>query len=158
MKELQEKIYRDYHSKVFGYVSSRVNSREDAEDITANIFMKVFSAISTYDESKASVSTWIYRITHNAVIDFYRMNRIHVEIPEDLESEETMGEELFKEETLRELREALKAMPQQLRDIIVLRYYKGLPLTEIAKKISLSYGATKLRHKQALKFLRERME
>ena len=157
MENLQEKIYRDYYAKVLSYVSNRVNSREDAEDLTSDIFVKVFTAFSTYDESKASVSTWIYRIAHNAVIDFYRTNHIHTEIPEDMESDETIGEELFQEETLRELKEAMKQMPQQLRDIIVLRYYEHYRLTEVAQKMSLSYGVTKLRHKEALKFLRERM-
>jgi hypothetical protein len=52
---------------------------------------------------------------------------------------------------------AFQALPQQLRDIVVLRYYDGKPLTEIAEMMGLSYGAVKLRHQNALLLLREKM-
>ena len=69
-----------------------------------------------------------------------------------------VDDELINDETLNELAEALIALPAQLREIIVLRYYDGMPLTEIGKKLSLSYGAIKLRHAKALELLRQGMD
>ncbi len=152
----KEEIYTQYRDKVFGYVKNHVNSIEDAEDITSDIFVKIYSKIDTYDESKASLSTWIYSMTSNTVIDFYRTNHIHSEIPEDLTDEKsTIEDEILNNESLELLANALTQLPQEQMDIIVLRYYKGLTLQEIAAKMNLSYGVAKLRHREALGRLRD---
>ena len=97
----KEEIYTQYRDKVFGYVRNHVNSPEDAEDITSDIFVKIYSKLDTYDESKASLSTWIYSMTSNTVIDFYRTNHVHSEIPEDLSDEgSTIEDEILNNESL----------------------------------------------------------
>jgi RNA polymerase sigma-70 factor (ECF subfamily) len=152
----QEEIYLKYKDKVFGYVKNHVNSIEDAEDITSDIFIKIYSKLDTYDESKAALSTWIYSMTSNTVIDYYRTNHIHSEIPEDLTDERSsIEDEVLNKESLEALADALEQLPQELRDIIILRYYKGLTLQDIAGKMNLSYGVTKLRHREALGKLRD---
>ena len=152
----KEEIYTQYRDKVFGYVRNHVNSPEDAEDITSDIFVKIYSKLDTYDESKASLSTWIYSMTSNTVIDFYRTNHIHSEIPEDLTDEgSSIEDEVLNNESLEILADALSKLPQEQMDIIVLRYYKGLTLQDIAVKMNLSYGVAKLRHREALGRLRE---
>ncbi len=152
----KEEIYTQYRDKVFGYVKNHVNSIEDAEDITSDIFVKIYSKLDTYDESKASISTWIYSMTSNTVIDFYRTNHIHSEIPEDLTDEgSSVEDEVLSSESLELLAQALSKLPQEQMDIIVLRYYKGLTLQEVAEKMNLSYGVTKLRHREALGRLRD---
>ena len=152
----QEEIYIEYKDKVFGYVKNHVNSVEDAEDITSDIFVKIYSKLDTYDESKASISTWIYSMTSNTVIDFYRTNHIHSEIPEDLTDEgSSIEDEVLTGETLELLANGLEQLPEELRDIIILRYYKGLTLQEVSDVMKLSYGVTKLRHREALGKLKE---
>jgi RNA polymerase sigma-70 factor (ECF subfamily) len=152
----QEEIYLKYKDTVFGYVKNHVNSIEDAEDITSDIFIKIYSKLDTYDESKAALSTWIYSMTSNTVIDYYRTNHIHSEIPEDLTDERSsIEDEVLTKESLEALADALEQLPQELRDIIILRYYKGLSLQDIAGKMNLSYGVTKLRHREALGKLRD---
>ena len=68
-----------------------------------------------------------------------------------------MDEGLLQTETLSELASALRKLPQQMMDIIVLRYYDGKTLTEIAQMMGLSYGAVKLRHQNALLMLKKNM-
>ena len=152
----KEQIYTDYKDKVFAYIRNHVNSLEDAEDLCADVFVKVYDKLDTFDESKARISTWIYSITSNTVIDFYRTNHIHSEIPEDLsDTKSTIEDDILTQESLSSLATALKKLPQEQMDIIVLRYYKGLTLQEIAEKMKLSYGITKLRHREALGRLQE---
>ena len=152
----KEEIYTQYRDKVFGYVRNHVNSPEDAEDITSDIFVKIYSKLDTYDESKASLSTWIYSMTRNTVIDFYRTNHVHYVIQQELSDEgSTIEDEILNNESLELLADALSKLPQELMDIIVLRYYKGLTLQDIAVKMNLSYGVAKLRHREALGKLRE---
>ena len=150
-------IYNEYHDKVMGYAYARLRSRADAEDLCQDVFEKVHVRLDNFDPEKASISTWIYTITRNSVIDFYRRSHPATELDENLPEEGAVDDELLNDETLKELAEALMKLPLQLREIIVFRYYDGLPLTEIGQRMHLSYGAVKLRHTKALQQLRKYM-
>ena len=152
-----EQIYTEYHGKVMGYLSSRIRNRADAEDLSAEIFEKIYRKLPDYDPAKAAIGTWVFTITRNSLIDFYRRSRPQEELDENLSDDTEVDEGLLNSEMLSELAGALKKLPQQLMDIIVLRYYDGKPLTEIAKMMGLSYGAVKLRHQNALLLLREKL-
>jgi len=152
-----EQVYENYYGKVMGYISARIRNRADAEDFCSEVFMKVHRKLEDFDETKASISTWVFTITRNTLIDHFRRNRQMEELDENLSDDTEVDEDLLNQETLSELAGALKQLPQQLRDIIVLRYYDGKPLTEIAQLMGLSYGAVKLRHQNALILLREKM-
>lgn len=149
-----ETIYTQYYSKVMGYIHSRIRSRADAEDLCADVFEKIQRKLPDFDPAKASVSTWIFTITRNTVIDHYRRSKPSEELDENLSDDTELDESLLNNETLSELAEALRALPEELRDIIVLRYYDGKPLTEVAEIMGLSYGAVKLRHQSAIVKLR----
>lgn len=153
-----ERLYLAYHDKVFGYISSRIPQREDAEDLCAEVFLKIYGKLATYNSDFASLSTWIYAVTRNAVIDYFRTRRVHPELSEELSAPDDLEAEGIRRETLRELAAALSALPEQQRDIVILRYYEGLTLMEIAGRMGLSYGVVKLRHRDALKTLRKKLE
>ena len=150
-------IYMEYQDRVMGYIYARLQSRADAEDLCQDVFEKVHTKLDRFDPEKASISTWIYSITRNSVIDYYRRSHPHDEINENMAVDDSIDDDILNDETLEELAEALEKLPTQLREIIVLRYYDGAPLTEIAKKMNLSYGAIKLRHAKALEMIRKSM-
>ena len=150
-----ETLYSQYSGKVMGYIHARIRNRADAEDLCADVFEKVQRKLDGFDPSKASVSTWIFTITRNTVIDFFRRSKPSEELDENLSDNIELDEGLLNSETLSELAAALKRLPPQMMQIIVLRYYDGKPLTEIAEIMHLSYGAVKLRHQNAVLMLRE---
>lgn len=152
-----EQVYTDYYGKVMGYISARINNWADAENLCSDVFMKVQQKLENYDDSKASISTWVFTITRNTVIDHFRKKRPTAELDENLSDDSEVDENLLNQETLSQLAGALMRLPEQLRDLIVLRYYDGKPLTEIAELMGLSYGAVKLRHQNALMLLREQL-
>ncbi len=152
-----EQIYTEYYGKVMGYIQARVRGKADAEDLCAEVFEKIQRKLGDYDQTKAGVSTWIFTITRNTVIDSFRRKRPSEELDENISDDTEVDEELLQTESLSELAAALRSLPQQLTDIIVLRYYDGKPLTEIAEIMGLSYGAVKLRHQNALALLREKL-
>ena len=156
--EDQERLYREYYGKVLGYIRTRINNKDDAEDLCADVFEKAFRSSGEYDPEKASPGTWIYSITRNTVIDYYRRSRRSEELPEDIAEEGSVEDGLIREETLEELAAALEKLPTVLTDIIVLRYYDRLQLTEIAEKTGISYGAVKIRHRKALDMLKAALE
>ncbi len=149
-----EQVYAAYSGKVMGYIMARVQHRADAEDLCADVFEKVFRKLDQFDQSKASLSTWIFTITRNTLIDHFRKSKPMEELDENLSDEAEVETPLLEQETLSELAAALNLLPQELRDIVVLLYYDRKPLTEIAELMHLSYGAVKLRHQKALTLLK----
>ena len=154
----REKIYRDYHGKVCAYIRSRINDMQDAEDIVANVFVKVFEKLDSFDESRALLSTWIYTITRNTLTDYYRTKKQFVELPEAQESGFSVEDEICNEEMLGRLADALEALPERERDIVILRYYSGRTLKEISGKLGISYSHVKTLQNKALAKLKILLE
>lgn len=153
--DLKTEVYEKYHQKVFQYIYGKTSNYHTAEDLCEDVFVKVFEHIDTYDETKAAVSTWIYTIAHNIVIDYYRANRIQVELDENQAVEDNVLENICQDETLEQLACALEKLPQQERDIIILHYYKNMKLKEIGIALDISYSYTKLLHAKAIKQLKD---
>ena len=150
----KEKIYRDYHDKVYGYIRSRISSVQDAEDIAADVFVKVFEKIGSFDERKASLSTWIYTITRNTLTDYFRMRKVFDEIQELSEDDASTEDDVCKAETLELLTKALEALDERERDIVVFRYYFNKQLKDIASQMGISYAYVRVLHNRALQNLR----
>lgn len=146
----KEEIYRNYHKKVLGYINSQINRLQDAEDLAADVFIKVFEKIDTFDETKASISTWIFTITKNKLTDYYRTRRVFEEVPETLSDESSFEDDICNEEMLDTLADALEKLEERERDIIILRYYSGKTLKEISDKMGISYAYVKILQNKAL--------
>lgn len=151
-------LYVEFKDKVTRYVRGKVTNEQDVQDIVSEVFVKVFNGLCGYDESKASLSTWIYTITRNTVTDYFRCAKRFCELPDELCSVDGIEQELINEETLERLAKALQKLDERQRDIIVLRYYSEKKLVDIAKILDISYSYAKLLHSSALKALRNFME
>lgn len=150
-----EQVYQNYSKKVMSYIRSKINNPSDAEDLHSIIFTKVYEKFSTFDQSKASVSTWVYTVCRNTLIDFFRTRKVHDELgDEDIVAEDEF-QGLLDEETLNELADALEKLPERERDLIVMHYYHNKQLKEIALKMHMSYSNCKLVHNKALMKLRQ---
>ena len=144
----KEQIYTDYHNKILGYILSQVNDYNLAEDLCSDVFVKVYEKIDTFNSSKASFSTWIFTITRNKLIDYYRQRKVMVEIPETLAYEEDDDEP--KPEDLETLSKALDSLNDREKKIIVKHYYNKEKLKDIAIELNISYAYVKILHNKAL--------
>lgn len=150
-EEYKTEIYENYSPKVLSYIWGKVGDKFTAEDLCSEVFVKVLSKIDTFDDTKASISTWIYTIAHNQVIDYYRKNRITEEVPEEISTDDDLLGSVCNEETLSELALALKKLDERERIIIVERYYNNESLKDIAQQLDISYSYVKILHNNALK-------
>ena len=157
-EEKKTAIYAEFSGKVLAYIRGKVGDPDIAEDLCADVFVKVYEKLESYDASKGALSTWIYAITRNTLIDYYRTRRIPGEMPEELAGEESAEDVLCRGEMLETLADALEALDERARDIVICRYYSGMTLREIAQRQGLSYAYVKLLHKRALAALREFFE
>ena len=149
-REQKEQLYRDFHEKVFRYLRSKLSDRELAEDLAQDVFVKAFEHLADFDEQKASASTWIFTITKNTLTDYFRTRRVHEELPESLESSSSVEDEVCNAASLQTLADALKTLPARERDIIILRFYSGKTLREIADGMKISYSYVKILQNKAL--------
>lgn len=156
-EQVKTRIYQEFKDKVFGYIYGKLRNRENAEDLCGDVFVKVYANLERYDDTKAALSTWIYRITQNTLYDYYRTNHIHCELDENMESSSNIEDKVCNDETLSELANALKTLPERERDIIILHYYKQMTLKEVAEKLNMSYSNIKLVHAKALKQMQATM-
>lgn len=152
-----ESIYNEYRPKVTGFIARKVSNYDLAEDLASEVFLKISEKFDTFDPSKASISTWIYTIAQNRVIDYYRTNHVSSELPEELPSEDNFDEELLNKETLEELACALEKLPERERTLIVLHYYHEKTLKEVALQMGMSYANVKLVHGKAIEMLRKKL-
>lgn len=151
----KENIYRDYYDKVYGYICSNINNAATAEDLTADVFVKIYEKLDSFDEGKASLSTWIFTITRNKLTDYYRTRRVFTEIPETLDDGSSIEDDVCNAEMLEALADALETLEERERDIIILRFYKGMTLAEIAKQMDISYSYIKVLQNKAFGAIRD---
>lgn len=150
------KIYDALVKPVYRYIYYRV---EDAiaEDLTEETFLKVWQNLKKYKKGKHPFSSWVFKIAHNLVVDYYRKHRIIEEVDEKLidpqERSNPQHQTNIKLTKIR-LRKVLRKLPSNYQQVIVLKYINELDNKEIAAAIGKSEGAVRTIQFRALEKLR----
>jgi RNA polymerase sigma-70 factor, ECF subfamily len=125
-------LYVRFADDVCGYVRSIVHDPHAAEDITQIVFTKLMKAIQRYERRDVPFAAWIIRVARNAALDHIRASR-QIPLAEVRTSDE--GGEQFGFERALSLREALERLPDDQREVLVLRHVAGLSPGEIADRL-----------------------
>lgn len=138
-------IYDAFADAIFRYVSFRVRSPEDAEDLTDQVFLKMIEALPAYDDRGLPFAAWLYRIARNLLVDRYRRSsREPVALSEAIEAR-GHGSDPFAAAagTLdREaVRQALGELTEEQRQVVVLRFIEGWDVAEVAEAMGRKTGA-----------------
>ena len=148
-----DQIVRQNWRKVFNVAYKFVGRHDEAEDLTQDIFLKIFKALRTFDR-RANFQTWIISISRNLCIDHYRSVRKERQtIARDVDSNDLQPATtdrgpyaIAEHRDLRaQLRQALEALPLTLRTAVVLRDLQELSYQEIADRLGLPEGTVKSR-------------
>ena len=147
-----EAILQRYKRKVFGIAYKFTGRFEEAEDLTQEVFLKVYKALDSYKKEQ-DFSWWLVSISRNACIDYYRSTKrekkllIHgLDKVRDFKFQGLTPEgNLEAAERSKTLRQSLKDLPDDLRTVLVLRDLKGLSYKEIADQLGLVEGTVKSR-------------
>ncbi|MCA9385285.1 sigma-70 family RNA polymerase sigma factor [Candidatus Dojkabacteria bacterium] len=140
-----EVIYTTYHERIFNFVNSRVTKREDAEDLTALVFERVLKKLEDFQWQGVTITSWIYRIARNAIIDFYRKNSDRKkdssveQIGEFLESpDEKIEEVLIENEEEIALFNSIRELEEEDQFLVYYKFFEELSNKEIADITGLS--------------------
>jgi len=151
----KDQIYKEYNKKVLYYFLGKNLNKDDAEDLTANVFVKFYDKADFFDPTKASPSTLIYSIAHNTLIDFWRVRKQHSELDEEIAYKDETLDDILSEETLTELAQALMRLDDRSRALVVLVYYDNKTLKDSAAILRISYANAKIIMKKALSELKD---
>ncbi|MDD5622560.1 MAG: sigma-70 family RNA polymerase sigma factor [Actinomycetota bacterium] len=164
-----EKIYRHFFSKIYRYISLRILNKDKAEDLTSEVFIRVYRNLNKVNLNAITIKIWIYKIARNLIIDYFRssQNKIklksldeYLEKDKEIESpdsalvdkgEITLNDMCFKNE---KLIDALNSLPETQREIIFLRYAEGMDFKSISlilNKREIALRALKFRALENLK-------
>lgn len=151
-KESFAALYSKYKREIFLFYCSRINSREDALDITSECFIKVMKSLHTF-KFNSSFRTWLYVIARNLLVDFYKSRKKEISLSqEDLEKfPETETHKNFSSRNSDLLRDVLDKLPENYRTILELRYLMNLKFSECAESMQVTENYAKVLHSRALK-------
>jgi RNA polymerase sigma-70 factor (ECF subfamily) len=148
-----EAIVRQHWRKVFNVAYKFVGRHDEAEDLTQDIFLKIFKSLDTFDR-RANFQTWLISISRNLCIDFYRSSKkerrtidreVNAADLSPISVEKGPLAALEQQDLAQLLREALQGLPPSLRTAVLLRDLHELSYQEIADRLGLPEGTVKSR-------------
>jgi RNA polymerase sigma-70 factor (ECF subfamily) len=144
-------LYVRYADDVLRFITGLVRDHHEAEDITQNVFAKLMTAIVKYEERAVPFDAWILRVARNAALDHLRAKRA---IPSEEVRLTDTGAAQTAVDRGRALRQALEDLPEDQREVLVLRHIVGLSPVEIADTLDKSESSVHGLHHRGRRSLR----
>lgn len=155
-----ERLVARYQNKIMGYAARMLSDREEAEDVTQEVFIKAYRSLDSF-RGESSFSTWIYRIATNLCIDRLRKKKRSPQqaysLDEPMDKDEEKGSReipdvsteptrsIEKEELRARVREMVAEMPEKLRAVLIMCDMQGMAYEDIAKVLNCPVGTVKSR-------------
>jgi RNA polymerase sigma factor (sigma-70 family) len=163
-----EQLIQRHKNKVFAYISLYIRDQALAEDLFQDTFMKVIQSVKAgkYQDNGKFIS-WVMRIAHNLIIDhFRRVKQMNTVSNDNYESdlfnskrfaEETIEDTMIKRQIQKDIRRMITQLPDDQREVVILRHYAGLSFKEIAEITNVSINTALGRMRYALINMRKTM-
>jgi RNA polymerase sigma-70 factor (ECF subfamily) len=156
-------LYDRYSRTVFGIGLKRLGDRSLAEEVVQEVFLKVWRSSHTFDPSRGSFSTWLYRVTRSVALDLHRkrVRRINSVSDGNAQMATTPDPSPGPQESVDDswlswrVSRALERLSAAHQEVIELAYFQGLTQTEISKQTGIPLGTVKTRTSSALRHLRQ---
>jgi len=153
-------LYDEYFDKIFRYIVLKIGDREEAEDMTQQVFLKAHQSISSFRWKGVPFSAWLYRIAHNLIVDYLRKSKKRPDtLPDETiitDNPSSRPEELVeKRMDMEQVMEAARYLTEAQREVISLRFAGEMPIAQVAKIMGKSQGAIKALQHSAIMSLRK---
>ncbi|MGW8143335.1 MAG: RNA polymerase sigma factor [Anaerolineales bacterium] len=151
-------IYERYQRGIYRYLYYRIGDLHTAEDLTSEVFLRMIEKLPNYSGHSLAFRAWLFQIARNLSIDHYRRMSVRKNVQlveEHPEGKDEPLEMITKELTSQKLYHALVKLPENQRDVIVMRFVVGMPVREVAETLHKSENSVKGLQRRALKSLRE---
>jgi RNA polymerase sigma-70 factor (ECF subfamily) len=153
-------LFERHAPAIFRYLYAHMDNREDAEDLTEEVFLRVWRSLSNYREQGSPFVAYLFRVARNALIDFYRRsqhakNQISLEDGMFSEDGADPGDVVLNKIDNQEVRNLLSQLREEYRTVLVLRFLGDLSPDETAQVMGKSAGAVRVLQHRALAALRK---
>ena len=156
-------LYDRYGRTVFGVGLKLLGDRSSAEELVQEVFLKVWRSSATFDPSRGSFSTWLYKVTRNVALDLHRKRARRLSpLPDGgphlaAARDPSAGPQEIVDDSWLSWRvsRALEGLSRAHREVIELAYFQGLSQREISRRTGVPLGTVKTRTSSAMKRLRE---
>ena len=146
-----EKVWMEYHAKLLTFILNRVHDRPTAEDILQNIFLKIHAQIESLRE-ETKLESWLYQLSRNTIIDYYRSRKQTLALPPGLAQEDSEPNEQAMQELEACLRPMIEQLPEHYREALILSELDGKTQHDVSiqQNISLSGAKSRIQRGRAL--------
>jgi len=162
LKKEFSKIYDRYIEKIFRFVFLKVNSKEIAEDLTSETFLRTWEVFKNGNQKIENVSAFLYQTARNLITDYYRekgkakiispdLGRPIVDPRQNLEKQAILNSEMER------IRKALSELNEDYQNAIIWYYLDEMPIQEVANLLDRTVPATRVLISRAIKALREQL-
>lgn len=153
-------LYEELLNPIYRFCYFRLPNKETAEDITSEVFLTLWNKLDTYTKQKnTKFTTWVFQIAQNKIIDFFRKHKENLELKEELSLPDPHAEESYKkvdnEFLKKQLKKALKALPDSQSQSLILKYFSELDNKEISEIMGKSETAIRILQSRGLKAIRK---
>jgi len=159
-----EAIVKKYEKMIYNLAMTKTQNRENAQDISQECFLRAYKMLRSY-RTDSAFSTWIYRICQNLIFDHFRKNKKTKTVSLSLSASESddgelkeidiadnssePSEQIIRNEKIEKIREIINSLPDDLREIIILRDFRNLSYADIAEMLDIEIGTVKSRLNRA---------
>ena len=150
-------LYEEYYDKIARYVYVHIGSKEEAEDIAGEVFLKALKSLKSYREQGVPMQGWLFRIAHNLTVDYLRKIDKRRTVPIDsvvLYGNDNPVDTAEKNIEFERVTEAMKQLTAEQTEVINLRFFGGLTSKEVGGVLGKSDGAVREMQRAAIEKLR----
>jgi RNA polymerase sigma-70 factor (ECF subfamily) len=154
-----ERLYRDQFRPVYNYLYFRLLNHATAEDLLADVFVRVVRARETFDPAKATPEAWLWRIARNRLFDHFRSMRKVDDIEQVSEARFAVTDNYDGlDDTAQQARQLLAVLSPEDRELVYLRYWQEMPNKQIAELLDLNASTVSTRLSRAMAKMRKAAE
>ena len=139
-------LYARYHQRIYRYLYFRTGDPKIAEDLTADVFLKMVQSLDSIHPERTPLNAWLFQVARNMVIDHYRRSAAHPlsSIDENADGGDPgVDKQVDLRLTTDMLTGALGRIEETQRDVLLLRFFEGLPIAETSRILQKSEDAVK---------------
>ncbi|ULL14738.1 RNA polymerase sigma factor SigZ [Paenibacillus sp. H1-7] len=147
-------LWSDYYLRLKRFVANRIQNQADVEDIVQDVFIKINDHIDDLkDEQK--LSSWIYQIARNSMVDYFRKKKWDDELPAQLQITDEYEEPDLAQEVIACFESVIQQLPEKYKEAVELSMLKGMSQKELSERLGISYSGAKSRVQRGREMLKE---